>query len=157
MTIGHTISFRADMIDLILSGKKTVTIRPMKPQPKRIGEYDGLFLKTYFSWQEKDLSEKGSEWLLRQYPKGEAGDVMSIREMAETKLEIVDIHVARLHGIDCDIWKKDGVDYPLCIVSGIDRSYYHWQGFYGDTEYRWANNPWVWVIEFELVKGEVGR
>lgn len=27
------ILFRQDMIDIILAGKKTVTIRPMKPQP----------------------------------------------------------------------------------------------------------------------------
>jgi len=36
------------MIDLTLSGKKTLTIRPMKPQPELINDYgeDDLFSRS---------------------------------------------------------------------------------------------------------------
>ena len=149
----NTISFRADMIGLILSGKKTVTIRPMKPQPKNVEEHDGLFLKTYFSWQERDLSEKGSEWLYNRYPHGRIGEVMTVRERNDIQLRIIDIRVSKLHHIDRNWWFMDGLTFDIRVFGGEDKSYYHWQGFYGDTEYRWANNPWVWVIEFELMKG----
>ena len=155
MTTDNTISFRADGIDLILSGKKTVTIRPMKPQPKSVEEHDGLFLKTYFSWQERDLSEKGSEWLCNRYPHGRIGECMTVRERNDIQLRIIDIRVSKLHHVDLNWWLMDGLtfDIRVCRCENKDKSVHHWDSFYGDTEYHWANNPWVWVVEFKLVEG----
>lgn len=154
MTIDKTIAFRDDMLDRVLAGKKTVTIRPMKPQPVQINDLseNGLSGRMYMLWQGADLPEKGREWLFEQYPHGQVGDVMTVRDRPDIKLKITDIQAMRLHRIEREIWNKDGVSYPLYSMGGIDLIYYHWQGFYGNTEYQWKNNPWVWVIEFELVK-----
>ncbi len=149
----NTIAFREDMIDLILSGKKTVTIRPMNPQPEKTEEHNGLFQKTYWEWKGIDLSEKCFDWLCERYPHGRTGDVITIRGRNDIQLKIRDIRIERLHNIDRNWWKMDGLTFDIRVFGGEEKIYYHWQGFYGDTEYRWANNPWVWVVAFELVEG----
>ncbi|MFA6816949.1 MAG: ASCH domain-containing protein [Lentisphaeria bacterium] len=153
MNIDRTISFRQDMIDLILAGKKTVTIRPIKPQPKRVGTFgkESLFDRCYWEWNGYDVYELGSEWFLRQYPHGMICDTMSIRERPEVKLKITGITVDWLHEISHDTWEKDGVSRHY-VMGGPDLSYYHWQRFYAGTEYDWVKNPWVWIIEFELIE-----
>ena len=154
MNIDHTISFRQDMIDLILAGKKTVTIRPIKPQLELIEEYDGLFLKTSTHWSNEDLSEKGREWLLKQYPHGQIGDFMAIRERPDLWLTITGIAVDRLHHIDRDTWIKDHEKFNVFRSFFLqDDAFCHWTSFYSSqSEFGWYANPWVWIIEFELEK-----
>jgi hypothetical protein len=151
--IDPTISFRQDMIDLILAGKKTVTIRPIKPQPKLVGTLgkESIFDRCYWEWNGYDIYELGSEWFLRQYPHGMIGDIMAIRERPEVNLKITGVTVDRLHVISHDTWEKDGVSRRY-VMGGPDLSYYHWQRFYVGTDYDYSLNPWVWVIEFELEK-----
>jgi hypothetical protein len=155
MTIDNTISFRADMIDMILSGRKTVTIRPMKPQPEQIHvlSENGLFDRMYMQWQGRDLSEKGSGWLYDRYPHGRVGEVMTVRERNDIQLRIIGIRVSRLPDIDRNWWLMDGLTFDIKVIGGEDKSIHHWNSFYGDTEYRWDKNMWVWVIEFKLVRG----
>lgn len=102
-------------------------------------------------WRKEDLYEKGREWLMKQYPHGQVGDVMSVRDRPEIKLKIVDIRAIRLFYVDGNTWGKDGVVYRP-FIGGHNQSYYHWQRFYEGTEYEWQRNPWVWIIEFELEK-----
>ncbi len=156
-TIDRTISFRQDMIDLILSGKKTVTIRPIKPQPELINEMEnnGLSGRMYMQWQGKDLSEKGREWFMKQYPHGEVGDIMTIRERPDIRLKITHIYAMKLRDIQRELWIKDNEKFRHFHL-WQDEAFYDWQSFYGNTEYKWYKNPWVWIVEFGRVmaKGE---
>jgi hypothetical protein len=146
MTIDNTISFRADMIDLILSGRKTVTIRPMKPQPKP-----------------GDLT-------LPEYPHGRVGDIVTVRERPDIRLRITGRPATWLHAIKGEYISREGLCTSLCkwckIAGGYKecnvcicrylapQAFYRlWESLYGDTEYKWENNPCVWAIQFELVEG----
>ena len=148
--IDPTISFRQDMIDLILAGKKTVTIRPIKPQPEQINVLSetGLFGRMYMQWQREDLSKKGKEWFCKQYPHGKVGDIVTIRERPEIRLKIVDIQAKRLHSISYLLWIKDHGKK----TNHQETSRLHWQSFYRGTEFDWYQNPWVWIVEFELIE-----
>ena len=150
MNIDRTISFRPDMTDLILSGRKTLTIRPMKPQPELINDYgeDDLFNRYFWVWNKEDLSDKGREWTIKQYPHGRVGDVVSVRGRLEIRLKILTIQVMRVQDISPAIWEKDGVDIQ---TSPHFNAFNHWASFYTDSPYHWIDNPWCWIIEFEQV------
>ncbi len=153
MKTDPTISFRQDMIDLIIAGKKTVTIRPIKPQPEIFSKFSKgrLSSRTYWEWKDYDLSRKGREWLMKQYPHGRVGDTMTIRERPEVKLKITGITVDWLQKIRSE-WMWDGVKLDIFIPYDDELPKLHWNSFYGGTEYEWIKNPWVWIIEFELIE-----
>ena len=149
MTTDNTISFREDMIDLILAGKKTVTIRPMKPQPDVFffGNIPGT--RKYFTLN-GDHTLREASWFRDQYPHGKVGDVVTVRGHDGCKLRITDIWFNHVDNLLPIVWRCDG------IRDTSDPSIeHHWDSFYGGTEYRWENCPMVWVVEFVLVKAEV--
>lgn len=147
MKIDRTISFRQDMIDLILAGKKTVTIRPIKPQPEVKQDY-AADMMLYLEWNGYNVSAKEPEWILKQYPHGKIGDIVAIRERPDVKLKITNIRVMMLQDIPNEIWWKESIDDSgFAVFSKL-----LWKSFYENTEYVWSNNPFVWIIEFELIR-----
>ena len=147
MNIDRTISFRQDMIDLILAGKKTVTIRPIKPQPE-VQQSFASDMMFYLEWNGYNVSAKESGWILKQYPHGLVGDIVAIRERPDVKLKITDIRVMLLQDIPNEIWWKESIDNSgFAVFSKL-----LWKSFYKDTEYAWSNNPFCWIVEFELLK-----
>lgn len=123
-----TISFRQDMIDLIVAGRKTATIRPVK---------------------DEDVSGNSIA-----YRYGLPGGFVRIKKSPNTALKINMVKLLRLHDIDPWTWCDDGV-----VLDSIDKTVNidvvdHWDSFYGETEYRWENNPLVWVIWFKAVSKE---
>jgi hypothetical protein len=75
-----TISFRADMINLILTVKKTATIRPIKEQIDMFFLSDDFLKKIYYTWPgSHQLRSAG--WIADQCPYGKVGDVIAVREL----------------------------------------------------------------------------
>lgn len=164
-----TISFRQDMIDLIISGKKTLTIRPIKPQPVLVQLNTATGGRMYHAWGGRDLTGN-REWFFDQCPYGKVGEVVVVQECDGLRLRITDIDAVGLDSIavDMDIWRNDGVQIitedGCCVgVNGCDECQNKkqcerdldatedlWQSFYGGTEYDWENKPYVWVIRFEV-------
>ena len=149
MTIDNTISFRADGIDLILAGKKTVAIVPMIPQPEEFFFTMGDLMLTFYAkkgkrqlYTERQINSGG--------PFGKVADIVTPRGHNDIRLRITDVRFAIINELPAATWGKVGLsdlsEDSVCI---------YWDSFHGGTEYRWANNPWVWVIEFELVNREV--
>lgn len=106
-------------------------------------------------------------------PKGSHGDEMrkefgvkwkpSIhmpRSASRILLEITNIRVERLQDITKEDAKTEGFDYsthPSAIQMGYaigarTNFRFMWDEIYGQSS--WNKNPWVWVIEFEVVKGD---
>lgn len=148
MKIDRTISFRQDMIDMILAGKKSVTIRPIKPQPVLIAE--SLF-DSFWQWEGMKLSNVRPAWMYNSYPHGKIGDEISIKERPEIILKITNIWTDKLQSI-CSGWRLDGVKLDVFTPYDDELPKIHWQSFYAGTEYDWVKNPWVWIIEFELIE-----
>jgi hypothetical protein len=151
--IDRTISFRQDMIDLILAGKKTVTIRPIKPQPILIAE---RLFDSFWQWEGMKLSNVRPKWMYNSYPHGKIGDVVSIRERPGTQLKITDIWTDKLQSIRSG-WRWDGVKLDTSAPYDDELPRIHWNSFYAGTEYEWVKNPWVWIIEFELINKGAGK
>ena len=147
-----TISFREDMIDLILAGKKTLTIRPIKPQPVRV-EKPGLFGKTCYEWEGRELYWN-QEWFLKQCPYGLIGETICVRENGSLRLKIIGKDAKRIDQTTIKEWTADGVEGMRSFGRATSiwdrRAWNHWQSFYGGTDYDWLRRPFVWVIRFEV-------
>lgn len=147
------ISFRDDMIALIASGEKTLTIRPMKPQPtmqyfSNAGKDNCLL---YWSWKNVRFEWPNKVSYTHKTPYGEIGDRIAIRERPDFELDITDIRIERLHSIDSIVWGKDGVCLAGIGDDDIETELLrHWDSFYFNTEFSWNENPWCWIVEFEM-------
>ena len=60
-------------------------------------------------------------------------------------LRIKSVRVERLWEIRSDDAIKEG----FLERSPIDDFFIRWNGIYGKGPFRWGENPWVWVIDFE--------
>ena len=81
------------------------------------------------------------------------------RSASRILLEITNIRVERLNEISSEDAKAEGFDYsthPSAIkmgyAIGAKTNFRHtWQEIYGTES--WDQNPWVWVVEFKVIKG----
>ncbi len=140
--IDRTISFRQDMIDLIIAGKKTVTIRPIKQQLEVFFHQDTKL----YTWQGHHELRR-NQWIEEQCPYAKTFKIIPIKDHDGLLLDITDVWFERLENLTDQVWGADG----LSDLSEISRVR-HWDSFYGETEYKWTNFPWVWIIEFELIE-----
>lgn len=79
-------------------------------------------------------------------------------------LEVTGVRVERVQEIDLHGVISDGTDTVDnnenrvgFTVGGVVKWSTHcyrklWDSIYGESENRWIKNPWVWVIEFRMVK-----
>ena len=69
-------------------------------------------------------------------------------------LEIVNVRVERLQSISTADAKAEGVDEFACAAGdGVACFADLWRSINGKPGTRWADNPWVWVVEFKRVEG----
>jgi hypothetical protein len=77
------------------------------------------------------------------------------REAARIFLKVTDVRVERLQDITPDDMDKEGL--PFCMsIAPYDGFEEMWNAIYAKRGYSWNSNPWVWVYEFERMKGEQG-
>ncbi|MEB3753812.1 hypothetical protein [Acinetobacter sp. MD2(2019)] len=81
------------------------------------------------------------------------------RSASRILLEITKIRVERLNDISSEDAKAEGFDYSS-HQSAIEMGYaigartnfrHEWEEIYGQNA--WNKNPWVWVIEFQVIEG----
>lgn len=69
-------------------------------------------------------------------------------------LDITDVRVERLNGINEEDAKAEGVPTECCVIG--DKHFLGfrslWKSIYGDDG--WQANPWVWVIKFKRIEGD---
>lgn len=159
------ILFNTEMVEAVIKGKKTVTRRKIKNQiinenildyaPYKIGEI--LYIRE--TWRTITDSEDnydyraGSSYIesVKWKP-----SIHMPKKAARLFLKVITIKIERIQDItnegavDEGIGNFNGTLMPV-NVSSKDRFKDVWQNIYCD----WDKNPWVWVIEFELIeKGE---
>ena len=166
------IIFKSPMVRAILDGRKTVTRRPVEPQPHSVGDQ--------FSTQQHDwpmIRKPGEQkWTPVVCPYGQSGDLFWVREKwrveswhefpdgipvtrwrpsthmprwaARLWLRVLDVRVERLKEIDEAGVTAEGFgarDVPGGRDYGRGAFMETWDEIYGD----WAANPWVWVVAFQ--------
>ena len=168
----RAIKFTDDMVRAILEGKKTQTRRPVKNY-----EFYGCLTGDC----PHDHKDQCAKELSDQCPFGRVGDRIYVQEawsidtnarhiyratspdctdgwhssstMSEGQsrltLRIKSVRVERLWEIRSDDAIKEG----FLERSPIDDFFIRWNGIYGKGPFRWGENPWVWVIDFEKESG----
>ena len=134
-----TIKFNPQFIPLILSGRKTQTRRPVKPQPEKNCD-----------------SPYNHNGISRICPYGKNGDLLQIEDPNNTNNVLIEVTNTFIEPLK-DITHHDAIaegcnphpDNPYMSVNGdIEKL---WNEIYGETEFKWENSPWVWVIEFKVI------
>lgn len=158
------IIFTNDHVEAILEGRKTQTRRVVKERG------DGFFvgsggLTFHISSLDADI-EKVKPWLIPECPYGNPGDKLWVRERFVTEngwprpaiympraksrvtLLVKNVRVERLNSITESDCIAEGV-LPNTTLGARGEYRRIWDSI-NKGETAWGNNPWVWVIEFEL-------
>lgn len=175
------IIFSDEMVRAILSGKKTMTRRIIKPHRD-----DDTF--TLLDWGdgwwpyrsedgESSLMNDGMEYPF-SYPYGEKGDRLWVRETYAISGNVTQHQIYRASEGTEGKWKSSmfmprslsRIDLELKSTkvemlhdiseidaqkegfSGVSEFKQYWDSLYEkDMDKQWESNPWVWVIEFTRV------
>lgn len=140
------------MIEPVLEGRKTMTRRPVRPQPNpAIGADRALRAAGYFGQDGRvhycPWSKGQHLWLCSS----EVGP----RDPVAGRIRIVDTRAERVQEITWDDVVAEGVEiigraFPrggsIATAAFADL----WDSIYGE-ELPWDRNPWVWVLTMEVV------
>ncbi len=172
------IIFSGDMVREILSGRKTMTRRVMKPQPiidprkiprgyctlhdKKTGEWrspqHGVFGDRLWV-RETWFSSECKKELLGYLADGDnphnvtyrvRPSIFMPRWASRITLEITDVKVSKLQEMNDEDAVKEGIKGWTNQAAPIDCFMYLWDSI--NKKYPWKSNPWVWVISFRMVK-----
>lgn len=175
------ITFNAEMVRAILSGTKTQTRRSLKPQPDTVqhgivGPLNGagnllvcrkgergelLWVQEDYCWSgyashpDEILYRSGKEYSEEdrgEEPWREAKQMP--RWASRITLEITNLRVERIQEIsEQDAWAEGCLGFDDDVTGG--QTGYGEFGELWDSIYKnWKENPWVWVIEFKVIKSE---
>jgi hypothetical protein len=162
-----TIKFNPEFIPLVLSGEKTQTRRPMKPQPVLGDDFYYMWNDDYvkgFHWPDDWLRYRFCEFD-KSHNKIPAGNIWEDLQIEGTDLSIclIDCWIERLDLITAHGCISEGFKPQLPIDSPVNERAYlrsaffdKWDEIYKDTEFVSSNDPWVWVYSFSLNKREAG-
>ncbi len=166
------IIFSTSEVRAILEGRKTQTRRVIKPQTPN--GYAGDMLEQYCIYP---IDEYGTAESTFIYPPYNPGDLLWVREeVSKIWLKVKDIKVSRLQ--DITPWEaiQEGIEskgskpcqfgdyepvwknylYPKepekWLDSAVDSFRTLWDSINAKHGYGWDINPWVWRIEFKVVK-----
>lgn len=171
------ILFNTEMVRAILEGRKTVTWRVIKPQPRFIYANDNFGPLMQITKPHKGVWFKGDPNHVAPYHPGDALYVREAwqqnydgsysyrakdmfedekgwrpsihmpKEAARLFLRATGVRVERLHDMTSSEAMDEGFTDWKDLVAGWDRTVSK-----KDRDlYGWAANPWVWVIEFERI------
>jgi hypothetical protein len=108
--------------------------------------------------QIENTREASTDWcILNCYRHGSGETVPSIhmpRWASRITLEITDVRVERIHEITRQDAVKEGIEY-LPDKPGdnvLTRFIGLWNSLNEKRGYGWSKHPWVWVLEFKVVK-----
>ena len=136
-----------DEIDKIKAGLSTQCSRPSDPAREK-----------YYVFKASDIRYADSEDCLRWKP-----SIHMPKELARIFLKVTDVRIERLQDITIKGIEKEGypheIDFSYTPIATQGIMFEWWVNTWNSTIkkqdldiYGWKANPWVWVIEFELIK-----
>lgn len=130
--------FAAAMIAKIKNGEKTVTRRPIKTFPAFIEDF---YIGTYFTAEGEVLMQSDAFTHLCRYKVGEHVRI----DGSDIVFKITQIGVEQLrHAVYPDHLQEEGFSHAHDFIE-------FWDSVYGDTEYAFSDERWVWVYVFEVL------
>ena len=174
------ILFNSEMVQAILEGRKIQTRRMIKPQPQ--GEWaapgrtmckygvpgDRLYVKetwrpkghnfpTGHPYEYKATAEQDGVPLDEPWKPS----IHMPKDAARIWLEITDIRVERVQDITEEDAFNEGVltstlNHPHYVYTFREGFQHLWDSINAKRDngkYSWEQNPWVWVVEFKMVRG----
>ena len=175
------IIFNTEMVKAILDGRKTQTRRPIKPQPRVTNKANDFFI-TLGMVEECPFGKVGDRLYVREtialnrnpnnlravspmyradnspvkmdcgfykFPKGNTcSSIHMPRWASRITLEITDVRVERLQDINAEDSLAECVKWDGMYEHPRDNFIHLWNSIYKN----WADNPWVWSIEFKLLE-----
>lgn len=178
------ILFNTEMVRAILEGRKTVTRRVVKPQPKAalFPMPDSMCWPGCFANNEEDRIYRPPYqpgdilWVRETFAKSMAGTFMYLadytaimverwqpsihmpREAARIFLRVTGVRVERLQEMTLKDAAMEGMDLrgPMFtkFVEVWNSTVPKHPNKFKRYPYYWEDNPWVWVIEFERISKE---
>jgi hypothetical protein len=166
------IAFSTDMVRAILAGRKTQTRRAAKPQPKKgsrtpparcpLGAV-GELLWVRERWASAQRANGTAEPVHRiLYAADEPGEIpdglrwkpsrFMPRRHSRMLLHITDVRFERLRAITPDDARAEGFHPTAKFADPIQWFRMLWNALTIDPALIWRANPWVWVIEFEVMR-----
>ena len=117
------IMFKPEMLEQVMAGKKIQTMRTGKQR-----------------WWEGDLL-----WVKERTP-GQPNKMFMPKRLTKTWLRVTKpVYYMNVQHITQQMVTDEGFSSRSAFMCLWDR-------MYGKTDMRWSNDPWVWVIVFELCK-----
>ena len=158
------ILFSGEMVRAILSGKKTQTCRPLKPQPTGASKADYhspffkgdvLYVRETWGIDESAFEQKyvyratAPEWQTRQDGFKWHPSIHMPKDAARIFLKVKDVDCVQLPDlVDWQI-KAEGIEGDSELVRLV-KFQSLWDSCYGDGAY--MLHPFVWRIEFERIE-----
>lgn len=78
------------------------------------------------------------------------------RKASRLTLRVTDVRCERVQAITEEQAKREGV-YPARPSSLVAPYYISFMDLWESLYENWCENPWVWVIEFELIKSNIDK
>lgn len=157
-----SIKFTSEMRDQLGLGRKIQTRRPVKPQPQHDDMHQSVDAPhtgfNHWSWWAGSYTQ--SIYHSTDCPYGAKGTVLPVED-SDLCIEITKIRVERVQDISEDDARREGGPSSHNSIDSVSRSFGYknwpqswfaqtWDSIYGETEYKWDQNPWVWVIDFNV-------
>lgn len=163
----NTIKFTSEMLDQLELGRKIQTRRPVNPQPQHDDMHQSVDAPhagyDRWSWWAGNYTQ--TIYHSTDCPYGSKGSILKVDD-SDLCIEITKIRVERVQEISEDDVRRKGGPKSHRSIDSVSRSFGYknwpqswfaqtWDSIYGETEYKWDLNPWVWVIEFNVRVGVV--
>lgn len=171
------ILFNTQMVKAILDGYKTETRRVIKqvspdakeldtlwPKPPYcIGDY--LYVRETYCPLDIDHIINGEKYAYKadctaesECVRKELGykwrpSIHMPKEAARLFLKVENVSIERLQDIDLESVHNEGINHHLMYDDGSEMEEFAelWDSTTSDPQYKWENDPWVWVIKFKVV------
>src|ERR1700722_9678825 len=168
------ISFSADMVRAVQSGAKTQTRRPVVPAPGIVQNIDGVLIpwldgkpirckfgkvgdRLWVRERWTMLGEEGKQSVAYAADANSNGvhrwrpSYIMPRSASRIELEITGVRIERLTAITDADARAEG--FPAEQSSADPVAWFRalWDSLSIEPN-RWADNPWVWVIDFKLIQ-----
>ena len=167
----RTIRFLDIFIPAIRAGQKTQTRRVVNPQPRNVEHLNGKRLSyrmdpVYGTWvlTFSDASlisamQAGHGYIDAAFgrcPYGVPGDILLV-EGTDLRLKNEGVRVERVQEISEEDAKAEGIVPPSLPSLGTHGSYRNefgveWHSINAKRGFGWDKNPWVFVIDFRMIK-----